>query len=541
MSNIVFIHKKNDKNKFNDFSKKIISSGTRSYCLSKIKKDFLVESIENADYLFVNVFRNEIRGFAAVYHDNFEGKHLHISLICNAKTHRMGTRKNKNIPKLAGKNIIDAVLKYGQQIKVKDVRLDAIKEVIPYYYNIGFRFENSQNNIDTEKTLVKELQKAQANNNKPAQKKTLEKIVLKFYTGYFNEKMQHDMGKDTDVRIKYAMDFGIPMKFVFKTPSICKGKSIKNPNRCRKYKTCKVVRGRKRSYCRKNKNTRKKLGGSNINNIPTTVTLDDVTRPNIPTATLRNVTRQDLPTATAVGIPEAIPMATNVQPDMVRDTTYRQQQREELAKKLDDKRKVQSRKSYKRPRRKKQTGGLSKPNISQFDYKSFAAQHKDKLINILLESVDKNKITNKFIASKEEFKDITQKINNYLLKNQKGGATTPPSTPRRRQPTIDPNNTSFTQEDFQNTYDILQQQMQQQQHILDGPYGDFQNIANGEPLHILNMDPLFNVSCILFELLVLIEHGDSPYGAMIIPLFIMSGFALHLQLNHRIGNWRDNR
>ena len=65
------------------------------------------------------------------------------------------------------------------------------------------------------------------------------------------------MGKDTDERIKYAMDFGIPMKFVFKTPSICKGKSIKNPNRCRKYKTCKVVRGRKRSYCRKNKNTRK--------------------------------------------------------------------------------------------------------------------------------------------------------------------------------------------------------------------------------------------------------------------------------------------
>ena len=175
MSNIVFIHKKNDKNKFNDFSKKIISSGTRSYCLSKIKKDFLVESIENADYLFVNVFRNEIRGFAAVYHDNFEGKHLHISLICNAKTHRMGTRKNKNIPKLAGKNIIDAVLKYGQQIKVKDVRLDAIKEVIPYYYNIGFRFENSQNNIDTEKTLVKELQKAQANNNKPAQKKNTRK------------------------------------------------------------------------------------------------------------------------------------------------------------------------------------------------------------------------------------------------------------------------------------------------------------------------------------------------------------------------------
>jgi hypothetical protein len=261
MSNIVFIHKKNDKIKFNQFSKKIISSGTRSYCLSKIKKDFLVESIESADYLFVNTFREQIRGFAAVYHDNYDGKHLHISLICNSKTHRMATRKNKNIPKLAGKNIIEAVLKYGKQINVKDVRLDAIKEVIPYYYNLGFRFENSQNNTDTEKTLVKELQKAQTNNNKPTQKKALEKIVLKFYKGYFNEKMQHDMGKDTDERIKYAMDFGIPMKFVFKTTSICKGKTIKNPNRCRKYKTCKVVHGKKRSYCRTIKNTRKKQKG----------------------------------------------------------------------------------------------------------------------------------------------------------------------------------------------------------------------------------------------------------------------------------------
>lgn len=270
MSNIIFLHKKNDKNKFNEFSKKIISSGTRSYCLSKIKKDFLVESIESADYLFVNTFREQIRGFAAVYHDNYDGKHLHISLICNAKTHRMGTRKNKNIPKLAGKNIIDAVLKYGKKIKVKDVRLDAIKEVIPYYYNLGFRFENSQNNTETEKILVKELQNAYNNNNKPAQKKALEKIVLKFYKGYFNEKMQHDMGKDTDGRIKYAMDFGIPMKFVFKTTSICKGKSIKNPNRCRKYKTCKVVHGKKRSYCRTIKNTRKnqQRGGTKVELIP---------------------------------------------------------------------------------------------------------------------------------------------------------------------------------------------------------------------------------------------------------------------------------
>ena len=254
MSEILFIHKKKDKLKYNQFASKIISSGTRSFCLSKIKKDFLIESIDAADYLFINMFRDQIRGFATVYHDNYEGKHLHISLICNAKTHRMITRKNTNTPKLAGKNIIDSIITYGKKINVKDVRLDAIKEVIPYYYKIGFRFENSQNNTETEKTLVKELENAYNNKNKSAQKKTLEKIVLKFYTGYFNEKMQHDMGKDTDGRISYAMDYGIPMKFIFKTTSICKGKTIKNPNRCRKYNTCKVVHGKKRSYCRTRKN-----------------------------------------------------------------------------------------------------------------------------------------------------------------------------------------------------------------------------------------------------------------------------------------------
>ena len=441
MSKILFIHKKNNNIKFQEYSKQLLSYGTKSLCLSKIGKDFLIDSIETADYLFVNLFRKQIRGFATVYHDNYDGKHLHISLICNAKTHRMLTRKNINTPKLAGKNIIDAILKYGKQIKVKDVRLDAIKEVIPYYYKLGFTFENSQNNTETEKTLVKELQKAQSNNNKPLQKKTLEKIVLKFYTGYFNEKMQHDMGKNTDGRISYAMDYGIPMKFVFKTTSICKGKSIKNPNRCRKYKTCKIVHGPKRSYCRKNKNTRKK-----------------------------------------------------------------------------------------------QTGGLSKQNISKFDYKSFVAEHKDALINILLESVDNSKITKKYVASKEDFNNITQKISNYLLKNQKGGATTPPTTPRGTiQPTIEPPNTSFTQENFQNIHDILQQ------HILDGPYGFFQQTANRDPFHILNMDPLFNVSCILFELFVLSEYDETSYSLGIIPLFIISGFALHLQLNHGIGNWRQNR
>jgi hypothetical protein len=33
--------------------------------------------------------------------------------------------------------------------------------------------------------------------------------------------------------------------------SLCRGKSIEKPNKCKKIKYCKVARGTKRSYCRK--------------------------------------------------------------------------------------------------------------------------------------------------------------------------------------------------------------------------------------------------------------------------------------------------
>lgn len=47
------------------------------------------------------------------------------------------------------------------------------------------------------------------------------------------------------------------------TVSLCRKKSVKKPNRCKKVKGCKVASGKKRSFCRKAKNTRRKVGGSN--------------------------------------------------------------------------------------------------------------------------------------------------------------------------------------------------------------------------------------------------------------------------------------
>lgn len=39
--------------------------------------------------------------------------------------------------------------------------------------------------------------------------------------------------------------------------SICKGKSVKNPNKCKKIASCKVAKGTKRTFCRKKHNRKK--------------------------------------------------------------------------------------------------------------------------------------------------------------------------------------------------------------------------------------------------------------------------------------------
>lgn len=123
----------------------------------------------------------------------------------------------------------------------------------------------------------------------------------------------------------------------------CKGKSIKNPNRCRKYKSCKVVHGKKRSYCRKIKNTRKKQkgGGEKFQNIKSYID--------------NNMSKEE------------------------------QQKIENFVK--------------------------DKTNM-------------ENIIKILTDTVPKERINSSYIATQEEFNNINKNINDYYLKNQKGGVDT---------------------------------------------------------------------------------------------------------------------
>lgn len=40
--------------------------------------------------------------------------------------------------------------------------------------------------------------------------------------------------------------------------SLCRGKRVINPNKCKKVKGCKVAKGSKRTYCRKTHNKKSK-------------------------------------------------------------------------------------------------------------------------------------------------------------------------------------------------------------------------------------------------------------------------------------------
>ena len=256
MSQILIIHKKNDKKLFHDYKNKISKIGVKILCNnSSIPKEYLQDSLESCNYLFVNLFRNEIRGFSTVYNENTGGKYLHIGLICNSMQHNMKTRKNVNTVKFGGKAIIQEIINYGKKIKVKGIKLEAIDTVIPYYYKLGFHFLHSENKRDEEQKIIKELQNSNTENKKNI---VLKNIVNKFYPGFFKEQNLYKMGKVDQEAFKEAMEDGIPMKLEFKNNiSICKGKSVKNPNKCKKHKTCKVVTTNLRSYCRKKNNTRK--------------------------------------------------------------------------------------------------------------------------------------------------------------------------------------------------------------------------------------------------------------------------------------------
>ena len=226
MSRIELIDKDTDGERYELFQYDIEKIGTKYLCLDEINQEFLEESLDNSNYLFVHLFGEEIRGFACVYLEEKPEKHLYVNLICNSKFHPMKTRMSGDAKRLGGRNIMDEIKRLGEKLKVKYIKLNAINNVISYYYSIGFRFENSklQREIETERELIGNLRKAQIQGYDEEVERQLDIIVGRFYPGFYSETMQRKIGEGDEERKVMAREDGIPMIYYLQSNS--KSKSI---------------------------------------------------------------------------------------------------------------------------------------------------------------------------------------------------------------------------------------------------------------------------------------------------------------------------
>jgi hypothetical protein len=217
MSEIIFIDKDKDDELYEHYENEITRIGAATLCYSQIPNDFLEEALDISEYLYVHLYDGEIRGFAAVYLEDKPDKHIYINLICNTKFHAMETRLNEGKERYSGKNIMNEIVKQAKRLKCKSIRLNAIKDVISYYFNIGFHFENInlQREIESEREYIQKLRSAQLHGDNDEVIRYLDRIVGRFYPGFYSEKMQRKIGEDedNDDRKEIAMEDGIPMVY----------------------------------------------------------------------------------------------------------------------------------------------------------------------------------------------------------------------------------------------------------------------------------------------------------------------------------------
>jgi hypothetical protein len=251
MSKIIAIDKSkpNGEKRYLDYSSRLIKENAeKSLCMSDIKNDFLHDSLESADYLFIHTFQydgyTEIRGFACVIHEtndevDEENDHLYLKLICNSKFHSMETRIQEDKHKMKGTDIMNEIIKLGEKLKTKYIKLDAIESVISYYYNLGFRFENrEQGEHVKERELVKQLRMGQLLHDDAKITRAINEIVAKFYPGFYNEAKQREFGEGDGTRKEEAMEYGIPMVYNLLTKDTStKHKGGKRPTRKHKIST----------------------------------------------------------------------------------------------------------------------------------------------------------------------------------------------------------------------------------------------------------------------------------------------------------------
>lgn len=152
--------------KFNEYKGNIIRN-CRNICKNSVDPDYVRDSLERCDYLYVNVFLNNVIGFATVM---INDDHLYIDVICNSDSNsyiidtlRSLYSKLIAIPP-SGKDMLAKVVNLAERLNKPDVKLKALTNVISYYFRYKFDFlTNAYSMFKTER--VAGLRTAVANLN----------------------------------------------------------------------------------------------------------------------------------------------------------------------------------------------------------------------------------------------------------------------------------------------------------------------------------------------------------------------------------------
>lgn len=224
-SQILVLQEESDEPRFIEYKKKLLHQNrSKIYagwylCQDKIGDDFVNNSITDATILVVNIFNENIIGFAAVSrHNNDHGPYLYIDLICNSPP-SLVTREG---PRLGAKAIIDSIETLARKEGCSSVKLSAVGDVISYYYRLGYEFDtvflkDGKSINDTLKKeaheLISGLRRAQIEQDMPAEEERLIKIIQRFQPGFLSEKYQRDVASAVSPsdRVGPAIDEGIPM------------------------------------------------------------------------------------------------------------------------------------------------------------------------------------------------------------------------------------------------------------------------------------------------------------------------------------------
>ena len=127
---------------FHDAKKYILKKQNCSeLCREEVGNTFIEESLEQCDFLLLNIFSRKIIGFSTVLYTE-DRKGLYISLICNAKPDTfMNIFNSKRGDPKSGKDMISTVITIARTEGLKYVKLRALNTVISYYHYLGFTFE----------------------------------------------------------------------------------------------------------------------------------------------------------------------------------------------------------------------------------------------------------------------------------------------------------------------------------------------------------------------------------------------------------------